>query len=81
MEVRILAFASARESIGLAEFEFPLEDGADLDTLQRALSSVHPSLVGQWERIAIAIDGHIERGNPTLTAGQEIALLPPVSGG
>jgi molybdopterin synthase catalytic subunit len=81
MKVRLLAFASVREALGAAELELDLPEGGDVETLRRLLVERHPELAPLWPRLAIAVDGELVRGNPTLTAGQEVALLPPVSGG
>ena len=81
MELRVLAFAAARDAIGAEESIVSLSEGADLASLREALTSRHPDLVSLWPRLAVAVDGELVRGNPTLSDGQEVALLPPVSGG
>ncbi len=81
MKLTVVAFASAREALGSSELVLELEAGSDLDALRRELSAKHPDLAGQWERIAVAVDGQLTRDNPVLRGDQEIALLPPVSGG
>ncbi len=81
MKVTVIAFASAREALGAAELEVEVDAGADLEALRRRLEADQPALGEQWSRCAVAIDGEVARGNPTLEPGQEVALLPPVSGG
>ncbi len=81
MDLRVLAFASARDALGAEESTVELADGADLAALRELLTARHPGLAPVWPRLAIAVDGELVRGNPTLADGQEIALLPPVSGG
>lgn len=81
MKVRLLAFASVRETLGAAELDLELPEGGDIETLRQLLLERHPELATLWPRLAIAVDGELVRGNPTLAEGQEVALLPPVSGG
>lgn len=81
MNVRILAFASAREALGADEIDFELPAGSDLAALRDGLTARHRGLEALWPRLAIAVDGRIEHENVELVDGQEVALLPPVSGG
>ena len=55
--------------------------GARVGDLRRELLARHPALAVLLPRLAVAIDGEIVAGDPELSAGAEIALLPPVSGG
>lgn len=81
MKLIVLAFASARDAVGAAEIAVELADGTDLAALRELLTARHPELAALWPRLAVAIDGELVRGNPALRDGQEVALLPPVSGG
>lgn len=81
MRLRILAFASASDALGAAESELEMPPGARLGDLRRELLARHPALAALLPRLAVAVDGEIVAGDPELTPGAEIALLPPVSGG
>jgi molybdopterin synthase catalytic subunit len=81
MRVRILAFATAATTLGDAESEIELADGATIDTLRQELVSRHPGLDSLWPRLAVAVDGELAVANTALEDGAEVALLPPVSGG
>ena len=81
MNVRILAFASARDALGADELDFELPAESDLEALREGLIARHGELRELWPRLAIAIDGRLVHGNADLADGQEVALLPPVSGG
>jgi molybdopterin synthase catalytic subunit len=80
VNVRVLAFASAREALGAAERDVALAHGT-LGELRAALEAERPALAALWPRLAIAVDGEIITGERHLTEGAEVALLPPVSGG
>ncbi|MDH3403258.1 MAG: molybdenum cofactor biosynthesis protein MoaE [Acidobacteriota bacterium] len=81
MKLRVLAFATAGDALGAEETEIELPEGADLAALEELLTARCPALAPLWPRLAVAVEGVIARGNPTLRDGQEVALLPPVSGG
>lgn len=83
MEIRVLGFASAGEILGGDELTFTLADDARLNDLKTALIERFPALGPVWPRLAVAIDGDLvdASDDPTLSDNQEVALLPPVSGG
>ena len=83
MRVRVLFFGILRESFGAAEqwVELPgaaSSVGALLTHLQRGAA---PSLRGLWPSLAVAVNQHYAQAADLLAPGDEIALLPPVSGG
>ncbi len=83
MRVRVLFFGVLRESFGLAEqwVELPGEPpsvGTLLTQLQHAGDS---SLRDLWPRLAVAVNQRYARNSDLLAPGDEVALLPPVSGG
>ena len=81
MKVRIIAFATASDVLGKEAVELTLPEAAGLDELRCALVARHPTLDVLWDRLAVAVDGRLARGEARLTDGCEVALLPPVSGG
>ena len=81
MKIRVLAFASAQEALGASEIDYDLPAGGDLDALRDGLVARDSLFEALWPRLAIAIDGQLVHGNTELSEGQEVALLPPVSGG
>lgn len=81
MRVRVVAFATASEIIGRTPLELDLPEAARLTDLKRGLEERFPNLAVLWERLAVAVDGDLVRGDRLLHDGCEVALLPPVSGG
>ncbi len=81
MKVRVLTFASASDAIGSPEVEIELTDGATVADLKTLLEREYPSLGSLWHKLAVAVDGEVCRDDTGLRDGQEVALLPPVSGG
>ncbi len=81
MHLRILAFASAADALGRDEIAIDLASGAGLADLRARLDGLAPGLGPLWPRLAIAVNGRVVAGEAELQDGDEVALLPPVSGG
>jgi molybdopterin synthase catalytic subunit len=76
MEVRVRLFASLRERAGADEVELELPDGAvvaDAVERMRALTDGLP--------VVMAVNREYADGTTPLQPGDELALIPPVSGG
>lgn len=80
MRLRVLFFGVLRERFGLQERleQFP---GSTVADLLRYYRVVAPELSGLWETIAVAVNQQYAQGSTALTDDDEVALLPPVSGG
>lgn len=80
MHLRVLFFGVLRDHFGPEETleQFPGGTVADLLRYYRVLS---PELGPLWEKIAVAVNQHYAQAGQELHAGDEIAMLPPVSGG
>ena len=79
--IRVLLFGAAADRAGTREIELPLEDGATLAEIWPLLVERHPDLAPMRDTLAFAVNGEYARGEAVLFAGDEIAVLPPVSGG
>jgi molybdopterin synthase catalytic subunit len=76
MVVRVRLFAALRERAGRDEIELELEEGALVcDALERM-----GGLVGDVKAV-LAVNREYAAGDTTLHPGDELALIPPVSGG
>ena len=82
MVVRIRLFAQLRERAGADSIEAVLADGATVADALRELSK-GPPLGELLERLPVrmAVNRELARSDTSLHAGDELALLPPVSGG
>ncbi|MGA2927224.1 MAG: molybdenum cofactor biosynthesis protein MoaE [Solirubrobacteraceae bacterium] len=76
MRVRVLLFAGLRERAGADELELELEDGALVDD---ALARMQGLTAGV--PVVMAVNQRYADGRAPLHAGDELALIPPVSGG
>jgi len=76
MKVRVLLFAGLRERAGTGAVELELPDGA---RVQDALDEL--SAVAEDVPVVMAINREYAPADAPLHAGDELALIPPVSGG
>ena len=81
MRVRVLYFGVLKDVAGHGRAEMELKEGAsvaDLLALQRGQTTAAGSV---WDSIAVAVNQEYARAEDVLKDGDEVALLPPVSGG
>lgn len=81
MILHVRLFARARDLAGADTVRIELPDGATVADLRYFLVAHYPALAGLSERSALAVDNDFAEDSRVLTANDEIALLPPVSGG
>jgi molybdopterin synthase catalytic subunit len=77
MRVRVRLFAALRERVGAAERELELPAGARAADVWPAL----PELGEQPPGVLLAVNKEYVEGGRELADGDEVALIPPVSGG
>ena len=80
MRIRVLFFASLRERLGCSEAVRTLDAGATAGDLVERLRGEFPELEGAG-RFAIAVNSDYTDAGRILADGDEVALIPPVSGG
>jgi molybdopterin converting factor subunit 1 len=81
MRVRVLYFGVLKEIFGRESEALELEDGALVADLLRSYRGRELGAARFWESIAVAVNQEYARGEDLLRDGDEVALLPPVSGG
>lgn len=77
--VRVRLFASYREAAGTARLQVPLEPGARVCDLVDALATTIPSLL--TAKGLVAVNQTYVGPEFELHHDDEVALIPPVSGG
>ena len=81
MRVRVRLFARLRDIAGTAELAREVAPGATIGHLWRLLAEEYPAL-GPYERsMSSAVNADYARMDTELRDGDEVAFLPPVSGG
>ena len=79
--VRIRLFAVQRELAGTREVAVELADGADVEAAWAALVARYPVLGPGRPSMRFARNGEYADPDTPLTDGDEVAMIPPVSGG
>jgi molybdopterin converting factor subunit 1 len=81
MRVRVRLFAIQRELAGAREVLLALDDGATVDDAWEALVAQHPVLRPGRPSVRFARNGQYADAATVLADGDEVAMIPPVSGG
>ncbi|MDQ3965349.1 MAG: molybdopterin converting factor subunit 1 [Actinomycetota bacterium] len=79
--VKVLLFGAAADRAGTRQIEIPVADGATLGELWSVLADRHPGLAPMRETLAFAVNDEYARMEDAVSPGDEVAVLPPVSGG
>ena len=81
MHVTVRLFARLRELAGAAELAREVPEGSTALDVWDGLSREFPPLAGYTKAISVAVNEEYARLTASLRDGDEIAFLPPVSGG
>jgi molybdopterin converting factor subunit 1 len=81
MRVTVRLFARLRDIAGAAELTRDVAPGATIGTLWRELASEYPELSGYERSMSSAVNADYAKMDCVLREGDEVAFLPPVSGG
>ncbi|MDE2997809.1 MAG: molybdopterin converting factor subunit 1 [Gemmatimonadota bacterium] len=81
MEVKVLFFASCRDLVGTPEASISLPDRARVTDLLARLAEEHPRLREMEASLMVSVNqAYVDRSR-RLGDGDEVAFIPPVSGG
>lgn len=81
MKIRVKLFAALREVVGRQEMEVELEPGTTAGELLDFLVAEHSKLARYLNVIQVAINQEFAERDTPIADDDEVALLPPVSGG
>jgi len=81
MRVRVLFFGRLKEIAGLTEDSAELSDGARVEDLFARYGNQFPELLRFRASVAVAVNQEYAEWTKSLSNGDEVAFLPPVSGG
>ena len=81
MKVRVLLFASVRQSAGGDEMTVEVPEGATAGELLERLRERIPALEGLADRIKLAVNEEFVAADHALRPGDVAAVIPPMSGG
>ena len=81
MRVTVRLFARLRDIAGAAEMPREVSTGATIATVWRELAGEFPELSAYERSMSSALNADYARMDAEVHDGDEIAFLPPVSGG
>jgi molybdopterin converting factor subunit 1 len=81
MIVHLRLFAALRERLGHGMLDWDLPEDASIDDLWRSLCAAHPGLESFGSSISFAVNQEYVDRSHRISEGDEVALIPPVSGG
>lgn len=81
MRVRVLFFGQLREIVGASEEETELSEGSKVEDLFERYGRRFPELAAFRSSSAVSINREYAAWRAALSSGDEVAFLPPVSGG
>ncbi|MFQ5840371.1 MAG: molybdopterin converting factor subunit 1 [Candidatus Methylomirabilales bacterium] len=81
MQVQVRFFAAAREAVGAGERVVRLKDGSTVGDLVEQCAREHPGLGPLMPSLMIAVNREFAKSSDVLREGDEVGMIPPVSGG
>ena len=79
--VRVRLFAGLREAVGQPEILVVLPDGATVAELRDRIGEAYPVTQALLPIVVFAVDEEYVDADHRLRDGDEVAVIPPVSGG
>ncbi len=79
-EIKVLLFGAAADRAGTRETRVVAGE-MTLDELWPLLAERYPDLSPMRDTLAFAVNGEYAGGDARVAGGDEVAVLPPVSGG
>ena len=83
MDVKVMFFARSRELAGCSEAVVSVPEGTDTAGLQAALLQQYPNLAQVFGSCLLSLNlEYVDAEEPRpLKAGDEVGIIPPISGG
>jgi molybdopterin converting factor subunit 1 len=81
LKVQVRLFAALRETLGQEQLELELPQGTTVDGLWERLLERNPRLAPFTKSINFAVNHDFVSRDKELSPDDEVAFLPPVSGG
>lgn len=80
MQIKILPFGITKEIVGSPALDFATEELLTAAALKKSLFEQYPALKA-LNSLAIAVNGAYAEDDLPIQPGDEVVLIPPVSGG
>ena len=81
MKVRVRLFALARDVVGQEAVDVELADGGTVAALRESIAARYPALCDVMRVSLVAVNADYAGDSIALCPTDDVALIPPVSGG
>lgn len=82
MKINVLFFGSTRELTGISSMDLEItKETVTTDDLIQELIKIYPNINVERDQLSIAVNKQYCKAVRELKDGDEVALLPPISGG
>ena len=81
MTITVKFFALARDKAGTGDVRLEVPVIATVDSVAKTLGEKYPELASMLSKVAFAINQSYVTADVLLKDGDELAVIPPVSGG
>ncbi len=81
MQVQVTFYGVLQQIVGTRRLTVELPPGARIETLAETLVAQFPALTERLPTVAFAVGDVLASGQQPLQPDDQVALLPPVSGG
>lgn len=81
MRIRVKLFAQLRDRAGAGEIDCEVGDPATVKDVWQTLAVRHPALAPFASSVSCAVNAEYAKLRTVVHDGDEVAFLPPVSGG
>jgi molybdopterin synthase sulfur carrier subunit len=80
-KIKVKLFAILREVVGESEITITVPTGITVNHLNNEILKKYPQLKSFSNKFVISVNCKVTTGDTVITSKDEVALLPPVSGG
>ena len=81
MRVKVQFFARLRDLAGVGETDCDVPAGSTVGDVWHALARTHTAIAPMRPAVSCAVNADFAKMTTTVRDGDEVAFLPPVSGG
>ncbi len=81
MNVKVRLFSIAKDLAKIDELQLDMKDGAHVRDIYDYLGAYNDSFMDHKSTFRLAVNNEYVEGDHTLHDGDEVAIIPPVSGG
>ena len=81
LRVKIKLLALYRDRAGISDFELDVPAPTKVSMLLGEVLKRYPSVTSDKFRVVVAVNGEYQEQDHIVNDGDEVALIPPVSGG